>query len=435
MIDPLYKIETELQEDFTDRVFENETLIESYRRLGMTNRAATVRECGSFLGYLLDVDPPKLVSANFCKDRLCGMCAWRRSKKVYGQVSAVMDELDRRQEESKSRAAPKYQYVFLTLTVRNCAGSDLGKTIDQMFSAFHLFTKLKPYKAAFKGAFRSLEVTYNRDMPERLRFHPHLHVILAVHTTYFSKKLHYLTHDELRDMWQHCLENASHTKSLGYEPVVHVCKVRPVQTVAADGQVSMSLKGAVCEVSKYAVKYDTVFGSRFKQDQPEFDVIDHAVLWLSSALKGRRLCAFSGIFLSVSRDLKLDDLTDGDLVQTDARKIRPDVGSMIAYYKWSCGYQFSGFKQMTQDDMPQKVDKVADAKAKKNAKNRLVVARYRGKLSERMDNYENRGVGEDLYERARFAAAGFNGTWVYGESPEALLEQDRSRKRGRKLKR
>lgn len=49
------------------------------------------------------------------------MCAWRRSLKIFGQVSKVMDHVEKNYN---------YRYIFLTLTVKNCYGEDLKDTLD-----------------------------------------------------------------------------------------------------------------------------------------------------------------------------------------------------------------------------------------------------------------------------------------------------------------
>ena len=86
-------------------------LSESYERLGYSKKAKRVKFCGSSLTYKVDVanGSKKLFSADFCKVRLCTMCSWRRSLKVFGQVSKVMDVLCK---------TKKYNFIFLTLTVK-----------------------------------------------------------------------------------------------------------------------------------------------------------------------------------------------------------------------------------------------------------------------------------------------------------------------------
>lgn len=344
-----------LEQDYTLRKADNWQLIESLQRLGYTERADKVASCGTQLQFLESVSPPRLVGANFCKDRLCNMCIWRRTQKVFSQVSAVMDVLEERNS---------FQYVFLTLTVRNCSGSELPSNIDWLFKAFGLFIKDKQVKKAFKGFFRSLEVTYHPEHAASLQFHPHLHIIFAVNKTYFRSP-HYLDLDTIREIWRHCLEVyygdvswkpgenwtpaigrpalGTIRKDLGYDPVCYIEKVRA--KVNDDG--TINLKAAVSEVAKYTVTYDSVFGTN-----THFQ-IDHAVTHLTSALSGRRLCAFGGVLRDVARELKLDDAMEGDLVNTDNQKIRLDVGSVISWYNWSVGaggYFCAGRKMLQESD-------------------------------------------------------------------------------------
>ena len=348
-------IDNILEQDYTYRKASNWQLIDSLLRIGQTERADKVASCGTQLQWCEDFTPPRLVGANFCKDRLCNMCIWRRTQKVYSQVSSVMDVLEQRNN---------FQYVFLTLTVRNCGGLELSKNIDWLFKAFGLFIKDKQVKKAFKGFFRSLEVTYHPEHAASLQFHPHLHIIFAVNKTYFRSP-YYLDLDTIREIWKHCLEVyygdvswmpdkdwtpgvgrpklGTVRKSIGYDPVCYIEKVR----CKLDDQGEYSLKAAVCEVAKYTVTYDSVFGGN------SYVEIDRAVQALSGALSGRRLCSFGGVLRDVARELQLDDAIDGDLVNTDNKKIRLDVGSVISWYNWNVGfggYVCAGRKVLQESD-------------------------------------------------------------------------------------
>lgn len=59
-----------------------------YELLSLYRRADRVAQCGSEIEFgILQDGSKKLVKANFCRDRLCPMCNWRRSLKLYSQVS------------------------------------------------------------------------------------------------------------------------------------------------------------------------------------------------------------------------------------------------------------------------------------------------------------------------------------------------------------
>ena len=307
------EIETELEERFQSRKVDSWPLIESYRRLGLVERADKVQYCGSVLDFKVPEDfasPAKLYQANFCKDRLCGMCAWRRSLKVFAQLSEIMDVL---------QADHDYQFVFVTLTVRNCSGKMLPMLLDRFSHGFHLFNQRARVKRAFKGSFKAVEITYHPDHPRDLQYHPHLHIVYAVNKSYF-KSADYLSHDDIMYLWRECMD-------LGYDPVVHIQKVKP--NVNEDGEISLGK--AVAEISKYTVKPEDIFVNNTEEQ------IDSAVLTLSGALAGRRLCSYTGIFKKIAKQLKLDDLTDGDLVLTGKEKLRTDVRYLIVTYKWGAG--------------------------------------------------------------------------------------------------
>lgn len=290
----------------------NASLIASYNRQGFLERADRVAECGTYVDFRIPADgsePPRLNHANFCKDRLCVMCSWRRSLKVFGQVSQIMDVLEK-----------DYQFVFVTLTVRNCSASELSATVDDLQKSFYRLCHLKRFAEAFEGYFKALEITRNTDGLRQFEFHPHFHVIFAVKPDYFASG-NYVTFDELRDAWRRVCR-------LDYDPQVRIQKCRP-----KDGEGDVSLGSVIAEIAKYSVKSaDYLTG--------DYSAIDRAVRSLVVALGGRRLCSFGGVFNDVADELDLDDVTDGDLVNTDNTPLRPDVLYMLVQFKWQVGFGY-----------------------------------------------------------------------------------------------
>lgn len=301
----------ELDGKFLDHKANNNALIQAYERLGMPERASKVYFCGSELEFNFSVSPPKLFRANFCKDRLCNMCSWRRSLKIFGQVSKVMDKL---QENN-------FEFLFITLTVRNCSASDLKRELDKLQYSFHLFHKQKRVKRAFQGCFKAFEITHHPDKLKSIEYHPHLHLIVAVKKSYFKTDA-YMKHEELLQIWRDvcCLE---------YDPFVRIEKITSEKTKKKKDD-EVSLAGAVAEVAKYCVKPSDYLNGTDEE-------IDDAVLTLIDALSSRRLCSFTGVFKKAAQELKLDDLTDGDLVHTDNEKLRSDVSYLILTVKWNVG--------------------------------------------------------------------------------------------------
>lgn len=294
-------LQVEVESKFQPKKEASQELAKVYKVMHLDSRSARVHECGSYLEYHLTDSDKKLHLANFCKDRLCPMCNWRRSLKIFSQVSRVMDKLE----------ADGYQFLFLTLTVKNCSAERLPDTCQMLFDGWRkLYNKKGIFKKSIAGTFRSLEVTRNRKTGE---FHPHLHVVLAVTPDYFAGR-NYISQSKWVDLWASCC-------ALDYCPIVDIRRIKPG---------SKGLSGAVAEASKYAVKSaDFLTGS-----MPEQVAYVSAFL---SALTGRRLCAFTGVFDKVRKELALDDVENGDLVHVDAEELREDVAYMVVKYSWKTG--------------------------------------------------------------------------------------------------
>lgn len=293
------KVQEEIDRRFLPKKQSSLLLSEVYRQLDMVSRASRVFDCGSYLEFHVTEQGKKLHKANFCRDRLCPMCNWRRSLKIFGQVSQVMNILENQ----------GYQFLFLTLTVKNCSAADFPATVQMLFDGWRkLYDKKSVFKKVAQGIFRSLEVTCSK----ATGFHPHLHTVLAVRPDYFHKE--YISQPEWVRLWRSCC-------GLDYNPVVDIRKIKPG---------SKGLAGAVAELCKYAVKdSDFLVGS-------VSDMADNVSVLLSG-LAGRRLCSFTGCFDKVRKQLALDDVESGDLVHVEADELRSDLAYMVVRYCWRAG--------------------------------------------------------------------------------------------------
>lgn len=288
-------------------------LAKSFDRLGFTGKADRCFNCGTSLQFIspladLDADADyKLSEANFCRERLCPMCAKRRSLKIFGQVSQVVECID----------TDKYDFLFLTLTVPNVSDEELTEKIAQMQKAFNKLVHYVKFRRAIVGYFRSLEVTYNHCKRSKSfdTFHPHYHIILVVRKDYFTS-IDYIKRDEFLYMWQRAMNDYSITQ-------VDVRKVRPEKSRGV-----ISISKAVAEVAKYTVKSSDYI---FKNDEI---LTDRIVSVLSGALKGRRLVAFGGLFAEIRDQLGLDDPEDGDLIHVNPDE-EADKANMYLVRRWS----------------------------------------------------------------------------------------------------
>ena len=295
--------------NWKERKKDNLNLADSYKRLG-DKKYYRVIDCSTFLEFgVTKTSSLKLLQANFCKVRLCPMCAWRRSLKIFGQVSKVMDQV----EENYN-----YRYIFLTLTLKNCYGEDLKDTLDLMTSAFNKMNQRKAFKKAIKGYFRSLEITYNK---EDDTYHPHFHLILAVNKNYFTDDKTYLSQSKWTTLWKESLQ-------VDYTPVVDVRRVKSKDK---------NFSKVIAETAKYTVKSEDFL--IHKEDGKIDEVLtDEVVATLDKALHRKRLVSFGFLFKEIHRQLKLDDVEEGDLNKTDNEdELRDDLTDIILRYQWNIG--------------------------------------------------------------------------------------------------
>jgi plasmid rolling circle replication initiator protein Rep len=135
---------------------------------------------------------------------------------------------------------PGAQWLFLTLTVRNCEITNLRATIQDMNKAWHRLVVRKEFASNVQGWVRTTEVTRGQDGLA----HPHFHCLLMVKSSYFKK--HYVKHERWVELWQECAR-------LDYRPSV---RIQVVKSKPGKGRSSIEspLRRAIYETLKYSVK-------------------------------------------------------------------------------------------------------------------------------------------------------------------------------------
>lgn len=311
--------QTEIDVKFVPKRKLSDLLSACYDRLGFSSKSKRVSDCGTLLEFAHEIgidgsvsDVGKLHNANFCKDRLCPLCAWRRSYKIFAQVSQIMELI-----------GSQYSFLFLTLTVPSVPSEMLTSTISRIIKAWDLLSKRKVFKTSIKGFFRALEITRNNDMSSKSYglYHPHFHCVLAVPHSYFTSRA-YISRDEWLFLWQSCYNDFNITQ-------VDIRLARDKFSDVGSDAVN-KLSSAVAEIAKYSVKPSDYL-------YPDDVVLtDDVVKTLSEALSGRRLTSFGGCFKEAYQKLQLDDAENGDLVHIDSQ-LNPSLAWLIVRYGWSAG--------------------------------------------------------------------------------------------------
>lgn len=264
----------------------------------LVERVAT---CGDTLRFIRQEDGSlKLYQAYFCKNKLCPMCNWRRSMKYSYQTSRIVDEAINQE--------PKGRFLFLTLTVKNVPGAKLNETVSQLTQSFdRLFKRVKVQKNLI-GFLRSVEVTHNE---KEDTYHPHIHVLLMVKPGYFNSKDNYITQEEWGELWSQSLK-------VDYVPMVDIRAVK---------ETGKGLKGAILETAKYPTK-------PIKLDVENKQVVDD----LYNGLYRKRQLGYGGLFKKIKKQLQLDDVENGNLVQTSGEENDLSSGTKIVAY-WNATKQ------------------------------------------------------------------------------------------------
>lgn len=272
------------------------------------SRMVQLRDCANSLLFdIADTGKRKLKTANFCRVRLCPVCSWRKSLKLYSQVSEITNTILDEQ--------PNTRFLFLTLTVKNVPADKLKAELDHLNAGWRLlvtknvkFPSANKLKSSLLGYMKATEITYNRIQDT---YHPHIHAILVMSDEYFTGG-HYMTKYEWSKVWQKAIKADYHT--------------------SIDIQAIDSTDKAVAEVAKYPVKASQLVSlANFLGKKRASNVL--AVL--HNAMFNKRLVTFGGIMAETKRKLKLDDIDKGDLthIETDSEKDFNVIARILFKYR------------------------------------------------------------------------------------------------------
>lgn len=260
-----------------------------YLQILKFKKAYRVHGCAEKLAFAVDSNgKKKLYQAWFCKSRLCPMCQWRRSLKVTYELKQVLN--------TAIEEYPKAKFLFLTLTVKNCNGTELKSTLKKLTGAFNKLFNYKKVTKNLLGYVRSTEITVNETDDS---YHPHLHVLLMVKSTYFKTHDDYITQNEWTELWKRAAK-------LDYTPMVNIKKIY-------DKKGKGSLKSAALEVAKYQLK-----SKDYLNDDVDDEINLRHLKDLEEALAGTRQYGYGGVLKEIASRLKLPD--ENDLVHIESEE-------------------------------------------------------------------------------------------------------------------
>ena len=226
------------------------------RVIGKFGRAYRMSTCADTV--ISDVCPKcetrHLVEVRFCRDRLCPLCVWRRSKmlaKRLGEIVTICEKV------KPSR------YVLMTLAVKNVPWENLSKEIPRIMYAWKKFQAKINRANVVTGWARSFEV--NRSKIHGTA-HPHIHILMQVPHQYFEQNSGiFLQHRqaELISQWRDCL-------GVDYDPTVDIRAVR------SEGY---NLGCAILETARYISKVESLEGLSDDEFYHYDEALHHVRAW------------------------------------------------------------------------------------------------------------------------------------------------------------
>ena len=230
--------------------------------------ANKMSDCGTQVDFAIDEDGiVNVVGGRFCRQRLCPMCQWRRSLRLSFLMEDCLESLE------------KFEFLHVVLSRPNCSADELKSEIQALYSAFNSMWKTEKVKAAWKGAYRSTEVTYNE---ESKSYHPHLHILVAVLPSYFTSR-YYISHEALNALW-----NASNDWHEDYDLNTFISRLK-----------GENKKEIIREVTKYINKPVPIEDVRKRGEAIE------QMFVYNSVLRGRRMVQTYGVLKDAISEEKL----------------------------------------------------------------------------------------------------------------------------------
>ncbi len=275
-------------------------------------RSDTMTDCASQLTFKSCKcgATKKLFKAHFCKLRLCQMCSWRKSLLTFHQTKTICHKIEEK--------TPGLNYLFLTLTMKNCKEEYLTECLKSLSKGFDNLLRHKRIIRTIQGAFRAIDITYN---PLTKEYNPHLHCILCMGADYLKKN--YIPKEIWVSQWRTALK-------VDYQPSINIQLIKQKNNSISTDIEELSnsgkgIEGAIAETSKYSVSIGNLFKDKDKKDNTEKakarstfakneTEMSRVIEILDGALRNRKMTAYSGIFRKIFRKEKMKSVEESSLI-------------------------------------------------------------------------------------------------------------------------
>ena len=277
--------QSKIIKQITYHKWQNVKVCAALRSIGEKERANLINECGTFVRLGKRNGHDSIKYANFCRQRLCSVCGWRRSAKFVSQMIPV----------TKILSGQGYKFVFLTLTIPNCYDDELNENVSMLLKGWDRLNKRRKNQRAWRGFCRSIEVSYNT---KTNTYHPHIHALIACDTKYYNSVKQadaarvgdYMNDLELKlqEEWRQCLR---------IQKLEHPLQVKLLPANRAKGHNNQSIStAAAVETLKYAYKINNKA------------ISNKTISTLLYSLCNKRLVSFGGVIAGTRQQLNQGEI-------------------------------------------------------------------------------------------------------------------------------
>jgi len=310
--------------DFLVKKYNSFVVFELYQYFAKKSKLQKLADCGTYLGFDLykhiakEEYQKRLSHANFCRDRFCEMCNWRRARKYAIENHKLLKYIQNKE---------KVRYIFATFTIKNPRVEELKSYVKLFNQAWKRMTQTKRWRNSILGYIKAIEIPFQKTDNNRINLHSHC--LLIVPSVYFKGDL-YIKQKEYQEMWQNALR-------VDYSPSVDIRIIKPNKNRDENDEIA----SVVAETTKYPLKSIDLRGIEWQKFK-----------MLVEQVKNMRFLSFGGIAKECRRDLfGSEDFDDTDLIG-DYDELDLSVWEKIGrlWYSLDAGkYKLHKFEELSDD--------------------------------------------------------------------------------------
>jgi len=235
------EIEEKFQEldelEFLVKKYNSFVVFELYQHFAKKSKLHKLADCGTYLGFDLykhitrEEYQKRLAQANFCRDRFCEMCNWRRARRYAIENHKLLKYIQNQE---------KVRYIFATFTIKNPRVEELRDTVKLFNRAWQRMSQTKRWRNSILGYIKAIEIPFQKTDKDYINLHAHC--LLIVPSVYFKGDL-YIKQSEFQEMWKNSLR-------VDYSPSVDIRIIKPNKERGEDDEIA----SVVVETTKYPLK-------------------------------------------------------------------------------------------------------------------------------------------------------------------------------------